>query len=183
MTRKPLKNKGERFGKLTIIEHAFKDKNNYYLCQCDCGNTITLPTNRLNAGTTISCGCYRKEKQKEGVTTHGLSHHRLYLTWSMMKDRCNNPNNSMYHTYGNRGIAICNEWNNVENFINDMYPSFQEGLTLDRIDNNGNYCKSNCKWSTPKEQANNKSNNVIVEYYGIKMTLSQAIEKLMDTVE
>lgn len=82
------------------------------------------------------------------MKTHGLRNHRLYKVWDGMIQRCNNSKNPNYKYYGGRNITICNEWHNIENFINDMYPSFIDGLELDRIDVNGNYCKDNCRWTT-----------------------------------
>lgn len=88
-------------------------------------------------------------------TKHGLSRHRLYGTWIMMLKRCYDKNHKSYPTYGGNSIKVCDKWHNIENFINDMFPSFVEGLTLDRINTNGNYEKDNCKWSTDIVQSRN----------------------------
>lgn len=84
--------------------------------------------------------------------------HPVYMAWGNLKSRCTNPNDSRYSYYGGRGITFCAEWNSFENFYKDMFPTWVKGLSLDRIDNNGNYCKANCKWSTKQEQANNRRN-------------------------
>lgn len=104
--------------------------------------------------------------------------HRLYNTWGSMKKRCTNPNSSDYYRYGLRGIKVCEKWKYFDNFIHDMEGSYKEGLTLDRIDNNGNYCKENCRWSSPIEQSNNTRRNRFVTYLGKTQTLSQWIRDL-----
>ncbi len=102
--------------------------------------------------------------------THGMSSERFYTIWKGMKQRCLDKNSSEYFRYGGRGIRL--EWNSFEEFKRDMYESYQDGLTIDRIDNEANYCKKNCKWSTPKEQANNRRTNRYLTFKG--KTLSMA---------
>lgn len=132
-----------------------KHKRRYALYKCFCGNEFEALCSNINRGLTKSCGCYNIMLIKDRSITHGLTSHRLYKTWNNMMQRCNNQNIKSYKDYGGRGITICNEWLDIQNFINDMYPSFEEGLTLDRIDVNGNYCKENCRWATPIVQARN----------------------------
>ena len=96
--------------------------------------------------------------------------HRLYSTWKSMKSRCNNPNVSHYKYYGGKGVKVCNEWLDFWVFVKDMYPSFKEGLTLDRLDNNGDYSLANCRWSTPVEQASNQSTSLKILYKGDYVT-------------
>ena len=106
---------------------------------------------------------------RSNYTKHGLSNHPLYHRWEKMKGRCCSPHNTHYKYYGGRGITICNEWLDFINFYNDMYQGFEEYLTLDRIDNDGNYCKENCRWATRKEQARNTRQNVNIAYGEVTM--------------
>lgn len=104
--------------------------------------------------------------------------HRLYSTWKSMKSRCNNPNTKTYHRYGGRGIKVCLEWeNDFEQFVRDMYSTYEEGLTLDRIDNDSDYSPRNCRWATREQQANNKSTNIIVTYDGVNYTEVEICKK------
>lgn len=135
-----------------------KCRARYGLYKCHCGTEFKCVQQSVKSGKTTSCGCY----QKQMVTTHGLAKHRLCKTWNSMIHRCNNQGIATYKYYGGRGITVCNEWLDVRNFIEDMYPTFKEGLMLDRIDNNKGYSKENCRWATREVQARNKgarSNN------------------------
>lgn len=123
------------------------NKARYGLYKCYCGNEFKAMTNSVKSKKTKSCGCIKNK--------HNLTNHRLYKTWAGMINRCNNPKHKAYKNYGARGITVCDRWNNIANFIEDMYPTFQEGLTLDRIDVNGNYEKENCRWATKEVQARN----------------------------
>lgn len=156
---------GQRYGKLTVAERAGVNKHNQsmWICVCDCG-TITKPIliSDLRSKGRQSCGCTHKQK---GHITHGMKRTRLYNIWSSMKTRCNNPNSRKYKDYGGRGITICDEWMRFEPFHDwaiasgyDPNAKFGE-CTLDRIDVNGNYEPSNCRWADMKTQQNNKRNN------------------------
>ena len=124
-----------------------KQKSRYGLYKCFCGDEFRTQINKVKIKHTQSCGCLK--------TTHGLSKHRLFKTWTGMMNRCYEPKTPHYNHYGERGITVCSRWHNIENFINDMYPSHIEGLTLDRINPNGNYEKENCRWANQTTQTRN----------------------------
>jgi len=119
------------------------------LYKCFCGNEFKTRIQDVKSNKSKSCGC------KKGLHRHGLWSNPLYNIWIGMMDRCHNEKSNNYKRYGGRGITVCNEWKELKNFVNDMYPSFQEGLSLDRIDNNQGYCKENCRWATQAIQARN----------------------------
>ena len=128
-----------------------KHRARYGLYKCHCGTEFKCVQQSVKSGKTTSCGCY----QKQMVTTHGLTKHRLCKTWDGMMQRCHNPNNTKYKDYGGRGIDVCERWKDIKNFIEDMFPAFQEGLSLDRIDNNKGYSLDNCRWTNKTIQARN----------------------------
>ena len=144
----------EDLGMLLPTEKS-KYKARFGLYKCKCGNTFKSMTHHIKSGRTKSCGCIKKMKMSEISKTHGLTYHRLYKTWKSMMQRCNNQGIATYKYYGGRGITVCDEWLDVRNFIEDMYPTFKEGLTLDRIDVDGNYEPSNCRWVTTTVQGRN----------------------------
>lgn len=168
---------GRRFGKLTVLSKSPEKRGRAYawVCQCDCGK-ITHPiiTYRLLQGKTRSCGCLRGDFARSKAT-HGLSRTRLYGIWRNMKSRCTNPNVEKFKRYGGRGIAICDEWvNSFESFRDwAMANGYADGLSIDRIDVNGNYCPENCRWVDEAIQANNKSNNLPVEINGESKTIGE----------
>lgn len=155
----PLKDlAGQKFGRLTVIEKSHpKNKKTFWLCECDCGNTTIVSGQDMKNGRIKSCGCIRKERGNHFI--HGDSHKRLHNIWSLMFQRCYNPKASGYKNYGGRGISICDEWRKYPVFKDwALANGYADDLTIDRIDNDGNYEPSNCKWSTYKEQAQNKRN-------------------------
>ncbi len=137
-----LKDLGGRFA-----TEKSKKKRRFGLYRCYCGKEFEAQIQSINDGNTKSCGCLKN--------THNLSNHRLYKIWHNMIQRCTNPKNTFYENYGERGIKVSNKWLDISNFINDMYPSYQEGLSMDRIDNNKGYSKDNCRWTTRSIQSRN----------------------------
>lgn len=130
-----------------------KNKVRYGIFQCVCNKEFKAQVQDVKRKHTTSCGCL-KNKSK---ITHNLTKHKLYNIWRNIKDRCTNIKHKYYKDYGGRGITICDEWlTSVAIFIEDMYPTFQEGLSIDRIDNNKGYSKDNCRWTTNTIQARNK---------------------------
>ena len=167
---------GKQFGRLTAISRAKNARGRTrWNCVCECGNKVIITTKSLSNGDTKSCGCYKVELATKQNTTHGLSkiHRKTMRLWSMMKDRCYNINNKSYHDYGGRGITVCEQWiNSFASFYHDMGDR-PTGKTLDRINNDGAYSPSNCKWSTYHEQGHNKRNNVFITHKGVTLTHCQ----------
>lgn len=169
---------GKRFGFLTVIDfYEMKNYRHYWRCLCDCGNEIIVRGQNLTNGNTQSCGCYHKKRASEANNhpkTHGLSNTRIYHCWQEMIKRCYTKTQMYYNDYGGRGITVCDRWlHSFENFYADMSNTYQEGLTLDRIDVNKGYSPDNCRWITFKQQQNNKRNNHLVTYNGETKTISE----------
>ena len=173
---------GQRFSRLVVLERAGRAPSGHvtWKCRCDCGNEVVAYGLSLKCGNTRSCGCIRKEQLRERNRTHDLKqgNESTYNSWANMKSRCNDKNNPDYHYYGGRGITHDPRWADFKNFFEDMGPKPDDSLTIERIDNNGNYCKENCKWGTRKEQARNKSNNRYLTYNGDTLLLSEWADKL-----
>lgn len=172
---------GQRFGKWTANRRSQTKlyKNHVaYECRCDCGTERLVSVNLLLKGYTASCGCTNITATKLANTKHGLWKHRLHGTWRSMKERCYNPNQVNYHRYGGRGITVCERWHKVENFIADNEHLALPGTSLDRIKNDLPYGPDNCKWSTPLEQANNRQDNVTLEFRGRTQTISEWAREL-----
>lgn len=168
---------GKRFSHVFVIKRAENAKfgATMWLCKCDCGKEFTTYGFSLRRGWTKSCGCFGKEAQRKAITTHGMTNTPLYRCWDAMKRRCMNPSTKHYERYGGRGISVCDEWKaSFESFRDWAFANgYKEGLSIDRIDNNGNYCPENCRWANSYTQAKNKRNNVWITFHGTTMILSE----------
>lgn len=172
---------GMRFGRLVALEEDPVRSSNGHIrwkCVCDCGNYKTVDSSHLKRGLIRSCGCLlietTQQRNRETKRTHGQRNTRLYSIWHSLKQRVLNPNHTAFEHYGGRGISICEEWMQFEPFFQwSMENGYREDLTIERIDNDGDYSPGNCKWATSKEQANNRSNNTLITYDGKTMTISE----------
>lgn len=175
------------FGRLYVIRRHDEDyitpstgkHTSRWICRCDCGNETIVTINQLRSGKTQSCGCYQRERSKEAHTKHGGRFDRLHGVWANMKNRCYNSNYNEFENYGGRGISVCEEWMEYPQFkewaLRSGYDEFASRgeYTLDRIDVNGNYCPENCRFVNMFVQANNKQNNIRIEYNGETYSLSE----------
>ena len=173
---------GKRFNRLVVVKEV--DKNKYgtrqWLCKCDCGKYVIDTSNHITTGHTKSCGCYKIEFAKNSFTKHGEKYTRLYNIWCSMKQRCYDENCNNYTRYGGKGISVCDEWNNSYECFRDwsMRNGYKDNLSIDRVNNNGNYEPDNCRWATRKTQSNNKSSNHVITYNGITKTVKQWSEDI-----
>lgn len=182
---------GYTFGRLVVLSRAEKFRNSLrWECKCECGKVIVVDGGNLRSGHTRSCGCYARERSSETRKTlnptHGMTNTRFYSIWRSMIKRCCDKSHSHYESYGGRGITIDPMWlKSFESFYDDMYDSYQyhaskngeKKTSIDRIDNNGNYEKENCKWSTPKEQMRNRRNSTHIPFCGEILTAAEIGER------
>ena len=176
---------GKRFGYITVLRRYGHSKNEVtWLCKCDCGNKTVVVGQELRRGNTKSCGCFKGSLISIANTKHGGSKkhikERLYRIWYGMKTRCEHSHSKPYKDYGGRGITVCDEWKKDYSAFREwaLANGYADDLTIDRIDNNGNYEPSNCRWATIKEQSNNTRKNCYLEFRGEKKTASQWAELL-----
>lgn len=164
---------GQTFGRLKVIGPDIERIDGGYecwICQCECGNITSVYRGHLLSGAIVSCGCYHHER----ITIHGHCGERIYNIWSGMKCRCSATANTEYPRYSGRGIKICDEWNDFINFYNwAINNGYDTNLTIDRIDNDGDYCPENCRWVDNYVQQNNKSTSHFVTYNNITHTLAE----------
>ena len=170
---------GKIFGRLTVLRRL----GQYHRCQCTCGKEVVVRTDRLRSGTTKSCGCLRdemtaaakagKEQRKAAAVAAkppkqklSVAETKLRAVWNAMIQRCYNPNNKDYKTYGGRGIGVCLDWHSRTLFLADMLPKYRRGWWLERTDNDGGYSPENCVFCPPWEQAKNRSNTLLVQAPG-----------------
>lgn len=176
---------GKKFGRLTVLElyNKLRRRNSrtgkytyrtMYSCLCECGNKVVVEQYKLKCGHTKSCGCLRKDVSRKTQTKHGHRYSRLYVIWNNMKKRCYNPKNKSFKDYGGRGIEVCDEWKTDFSVfytwaINNGY---NDTLTIDRINNDGNYEPNNCRWATKLEQNKNTRHNRLITLDGITKCIS-----------
>lgn len=162
---------GMKFFRLTVTGYSHKKQNHhYYKCICECGKVKSIRKDSLINGDSKSCGCLAQELASERHKKHGLKSHPLYNTWKKIISRCQDDRCKQYYRYGGRGINVCERWLKIENFINDMYHSWQththiygkNNTSIDRIDNNSGYCLENCRWATNSQQSRNTRRNIII---------------------
>jgi|ERR1035437_429057 hypothetical protein len=174
---------GKDFGRLTVMEVSHKDKwgKVYWKCKCICGKETQVPYNNLKSGNSTSCGCFHDELAKKNATIHGKYGIRIYVIWRNVHQRTQNKNHPQYPNYGGRGIKLNKRWFVFENFFNDLNVGYEKhckefgikNTSIDRKNNEGNYCKSNCIWSTQSEQQRNKRNNRLLTFKDKTHTLAE----------
>jgi hypothetical protein len=172
---------GQSFNKLKVIKRV--ENNNYgnaqWLCKCLCGEEKVFQGTHLRSGKPQSCGCSAIKSMAQKNTKHGMSRSKGYKAYRAVLQRCNNPKSKAYKYYGGRGIKICDRWlESFENFWEDMGEEHRDTLTLDRINNNGNYEPSNCRWATRKMQQNNRRANFFITYKDETLTIAEWADKL-----
>lgn len=184
---------GKRFGKLTVLGIDDRgSRRTYYVCACDCGGIKTTRSDALLSGATVSCGCRKKEQDKKNLVPdkrikHGLSwvvdehgnrkQPRIYTIWQHMRYRCENPNDKNYPNYGGRGITVCEEWQAFKPFYDwSMSNGYEDNLSIDRRDNDKGYSPDNCRWTTNREQSNNRRTCIPIKIGNTTKTITEWCE-------
>jgi hypothetical protein len=156
---------GHKFGRLTVLRFSRTNgRRSFFECSCSCGIEIVAALDKIKGGGILSCGCARKKHKANGT--------KIYYVWRGIKKRCENPSEPGYKNYGGRGIKVCSRWASFENFYEDMGDA-PDGMSIDRIDVNGDYEPGNCRWATRVTQQNNTRANRMIEYDGRRMTLAE----------
>lgn len=166
---------GQIFGRLVVLRRGENGGDEVrWICLCECGNTALVFAQNLRAGSTQSCGCLQSEVASKRLKTHGCSNGtKEYESWHSAKGRCFNKNDKQFRRYGGRGITMCEKWRtNFAEFLKDM-GLCPDGLTLDRINTNGNYEPDNCRWATSKQQCRNRRSNRVLTVKGISKCLAE----------
>lgn len=162
---------GQRIGRMELLQYL-GGRRHFYRCRCDCGKVGMHALRSMYQ--SVSCGCWKREwrRLQTEPTKHGLTGTKIYWVWDAMIRRCADPKNKDYRHYGGRGISVCEEWKDINRFISDMgFPN--AGMTIERINNDGNYCKENCRWATRFEQGQNRRNTLLIEHNGTVKTLRE----------
>ena len=171
-----------KYGRLKIVKEVERgvkpsgQKYRRFECICECGNLITTSLWALTSGRTQSCGCLQKERTSLASLKHGLSFSRIERIHQSMKQRCYNQKHKDYYRYGARGIKVCDDWHNFVNFYNDVKDKYKDGLTIERLDINKDYCKDNVIFIEHKLQARNKSTSLFFNFKGKKRCLKEICE-------
>jgi hypothetical protein len=179
---KDLCSPGDRYGRLVLIERVPHDPKRglRWKVRCDCGTEYDVNQGTFRQkGGVLSCGCLRRERQRAAVTKHGQACTPLHQCWNNMKARCSNPNHPLWKWYGERGISVCEEWrDSFEAFHQWAAPLWEKGLQLDRIDNNGNYEPTNCRFVPAKKNARNRRDNRLIQTEWGEMTCAEAADRV-----
>lgn len=169
---------GRRFGRLVATAPSARtDHRTRWKCLCDCGREIVIRADVLRSGAANSCGCARGNFLSQSNRRHGHSATPTYQVWINIVRRCTKPNVKFYRHYGGRGIRVCDRWLKFENFLEDMGVR-PEGLSIERIDNNGHYEPGNCRWASSKEQARNRRGTRFILLHGERLPLTAAAERM-----
>ena len=166
---------GDRFGILTVVQVIEQRTKSYCMCYCDCNKDVIFQRSvkNLKESKNQNCGCQTKSKLIKRITKHGKVKSPYYTNWMHMRSRCNNPNDNNYKYYGGRGIKICEEWNDFNEYSKWAEKTYEKGKTVHRINNDKGYSPDNCTWATNKEQANAKSTNHLLTAFGETKNISQ----------
>jgi len=168
---------GKSFGELTVISFVKTHKgHSYWVCSCSCGSPALVTSCNLVKGNSRTCGCSKKEATKRALTTHGMSKTKIYSVWRAMLTRCHDRKAAMFPRYGARGISVDTRWLKFENFLEDMGEAPND-LSIDRINNDGNYEPGNCRWATNKEQVLNRRRTVWLTYNDETLCLADMATK------